>query len=521
MDSLLVFVLVWGVWLITPVLIDGMDAVSRLVVVKSRQRQFSRRRHLSDDELPTVSLIVPAYNEAEVIDRCLTSIKAQDYPHEKFEIIVVDDGSDDGTPEKVEHHANGGTAENGDAFRLRGRAIRVGPFRGTITLIRRERGGKSQALNAGIESSSGEIVINIDSDVVLHHHAIRNIAAAFVRDPELGALTGNIEIDWDVLEARDEEGRLVLDEEGHVVPRPLDTMERFLSKSQFLEFLSSFDLGRRSQALTGTMFTLAGACSAFRRDILPCGPCYSNTTVSEDTCLTFELHRNDVKIGFAEDAKVYLEPVVNWDELYAQRARWTRGQLEVCGMHEEIIGKHTHGAFSRRSLPKTLLLDHTLAFPRLIWAPLILFFPMLGYSWAVIGMALAGMYAFYVAIEALNTVTVFAISDEHTRSRIEQCGWTLLFLPLFRFIVFHFRFSGFLVTLMEEPQWTIKGPVDEMQDGLRLMRVRSIEFVTMMVGSLTTAVLRVGRFALSTLGPLLVTLVVLAGRFDAYWKRSA
>jgi len=521
MDSLLVFALVWGVWLITPVLIDGMDAVSRLVVVKARQRQFLRRRHVSDDELPTVSLIVPAYNEAAVIDRCLTSIKAQDYPHEKFEIIVVDDGSDDGTPDKVEHHANGGTAENGDTFRLRGQAIRVGPFRGTITLIRRERGGKSQALNAGIEASSGEIVINIDSDVVLHPEAIRNIAAAFVRDPELGALTGNIEIDWDVLETRDEAGRLVLDDDGHIVPRTLGTMERFLAKSQFLEFLSSFDLGRRSQAITGTMFTLAGACSAFRRDILPCGPCYSNTTVSEDTCLTFELHRNDVKIGFAEDAKVYLEPVVNWDELYAQRARWTRGQLEVCGLHEGIIGKRTHGAFSRRSLPKTLLLDHTLAFPRLIWAPLILFFPMLGYSWAIIGMALAGMYAFYVAIEAVNTVTVFAISDKHTRGRIEQCGWTLLFLPLFRFIVFHFRFSGFLVTLMEEPQWTIKGPVDEVQNGLRLMRVRSIEFVTMMVGALTTTVLRIGRFALSALGPALVTIIILAGRFEAYWKRSA
>ncbi|MBS3956413.1 MAG: glycosyltransferase [Clostridiales bacterium] len=521
MDSLLVFMLVWGVWLITPVLIDGVDAVSRLVVVKTRERGLARRREVPDDELPTVSLIVPAYNEAAVIDRCLTSIKAQAYPHEKFEVIVVDDGSDDGTPERVEHHANGGSTENGDAFRLRGRAIRVGPFRGTITLIRRQRGGKSEALNAGIDASSGEIVINIDSDVVLHPMAIRNIAAAFVRDPKLGALTGSIEIDWDVLESRDEHGRLVLDEEGHIVPRTLTAMERFLAKAQFLEFLSSFDLGRRAQALTGTMFTLAGACSAFRRDILPCGPCYSNTTVSEDTCLTFALHRNNVTIGFAEDAKIYLEPVVTWDELYAQRARWTRGQLEVCGLHEEIIGTHKHGAFSRRSLPKTLLLDHTLAFPRLIWAPLILFFPMFGYSWSVIGMALAGMYAFYVAIEAVNTTTVFAMSDEHTRGRIEQCGWTLLFLPLFRFIVFHFRFSGFLVTLMEEPQWTIQGPVGGMQDGLRLMRVRSIEFVTMVASSLTTAVLRMGRVTLSVLGPLLVTVIVLAGRLEALWKRSA
>ena len=169
--------------------------------------------------------------------------------------------------------------------------------------------------------------------------AIRNIAKAFVRDPDMGAATGNIEIDWEIIEARDENGRLVLDENGEITVAELGPIQRFLAKSQFLEYLSSFDLGRRSQAETETMYTLAGACSAFRRSVLESGAVYSTVTVSEDTNLTFDLHKAGVKVGFVHDAKVYLEPVIDWDSLYAQRVRWTRGQLEVCGINEDLIDR--------------------------------------------------------------------------------------------------------------------------------------------------------------------------------------
>ncbi|MDZ4179390.1 MAG: glycosyltransferase, partial [Coriobacteriia bacterium] len=90
MDSLTVFLLVWGVWLITPVLVDGYDALSRLATVKTHRRDAARREPVAEEDLPSVSIIVPAHNEAEVIDRCLTSVKAQDYPHDRLEIIVVD-----------------------------------------------------------------------------------------------------------------------------------------------------------------------------------------------------------------------------------------------------------------------------------------------------------------------------------------------------------------------------------------------------------------------------------------------
>jgi len=518
MSSLWTFLLIWGVWLITPVLFDGGDALFRLWVVRTQRSERDQRERLEDDELPTVSIIVPAHNEAEVIDRCLNSVKSQEYPHDKLEIIVVDDGSTDDTADRVDGHVNG-NHERANSFRLRGRPIKVGPFDGKLALIRNGHGGKATALNAGIRASSGDILINIDSDVVLAPDAIRNTAAYFIRNPEIGAATGNIEIDWETLEERDEDGQLVLDEDGHITPKKLSFMERFLARSQFLEYFSSFDLGRRAQAITSTMYTLAGAYSAFRREALGDEIRYSNTTVSEDTDLTFELHRRKIKVGFVDNAKIYLEPVIDWDSLYAQRVRWTRGQLEVCGLNDKMIGSQERGKLSRIALPKMLLFDHTMAFPRLIWAPLILSFPLIGYSWNVIILALIGMYIFYLAIEIINTLTVFAIADDHSRERIEHSGWTLLFMPAYRFVVFHFRFSGFLVTLTEEQEWTTSGPMKRTEQDLNLLRLRSIRLLATFGTSLSMTARRLDRGIASLLLSILMSVSVAAVSIVQFLKK--
>jgi biofilm PGA synthesis N-glycosyltransferase PgaC len=518
MSSIWTFLLIWGVWLITPVLVDGAEAVARLLAVKSRPVRHRPPRRMTDEELPTVSVIVPAHNEAAVIDRCLNSVKAQDYPHDKLEIIVVDDGSTDGTADKVEEHVNGNHVYDGNGngtFRLRGTPIKVGPFSGTLALIKNGHQGKAHALNAGIQASTGDIVINIDSDVVLAASAVRNIARAFTLRPEMGAATGNIEVDWELLEARDADGKLVLDEDGTIQTRKLGPVGSFLARSQLLEYLSSFDLGRRAQSLSDTIYTLAGACSAFRREVLEGGCCYENTSVSEDTCLTFRLHRKGVQVGFVDDAKVYLEPVVEWDGLYAQRVRWARGQLEVSGLNSDMIGSSDKGRLGRFALPKMLLFDHTLAFPRLIWAPLLLFFPLIGYPMRVIALAALGMYLFYLALEMVNTLAVFSIADEHTKNRIERSIWALVGLPLYRFVVFHFRFSGFLVTLTEEQQWTMRGPVQQATRDMRRLQLRSIEIASGLLGILAASWVRAIRVATTIVAPMLFAYIVIVRWFDS------
>jgi len=509
-SSLWTFLLIWGVWLITPILVDGTEAVMRLWTIRT-QRSETRRtdREVTDDELPSVTVIVPCHNEAEVIDRCIYSLKAQEFPHDKLEIIIVDDGSTDGTADRVEDHVDG-TPEPG-GFLLRGRQIRVGEFRGTLALIRNGHAGKAHALNAGIDLATSDVIVNVDSDVVLDPGAVRAIAEYFVLHPDIGAATGNIEIDWDIIEERDRDGALVLDEDGGLVSKSLSVMERFLAKAQFLEYLSAFDLGRRAQSIEGAIYTLAGACSAFRREIFDDGCAYLNDTVSEDTLLTFELHRRGVQIGFVDNARVHLEPVTDWDALYAQRVRWARGQLEVVGVNEDLVGSHESGRFSRYGIPKMMLFDHTLAFPRLIWVPLIMCFPLLGYSWRLLAVALLAIYAFYLLLEVVNAVTAYNISDRRTRKRIEESEWMLLGLPVFRFIVFHFRFSGFLAALTEKQQWTMQGPLKTARgDAEQFMRLRSIQILTGMFGMVSASTVRMVRATVALILPMLLAAVVFA-----------
>jgi biofilm PGA synthesis N-glycosyltransferase PgaC len=151
-----------------------------------------------------------------------------------------------------------------------------------------------------------------------------------------------------------------------------------------------------------------------------------------------------------------------------------------------------------------LVFDHTLAFPRLVWAPLILFFPLLGYSMGTIVKALVAMYLLYIVIETVNTLVCYHVAEEDTSSRVEHSGWALLGLPLYRFIVFHFRFSGFLVTLLEEQRWTMTGPVSQTRRDVHWVRVRSVDFLTGLFAATSATWVRLARFAQAVLAPLLL-----------------
>ena len=521
MSSLWTFVLLWGVWLLIPIIVDGVDACVRLVRVKMRGIG-EQKDPVPDGALPTVAIIVPAHNEAELIDRCLTSVRAQDYPHDRLEVIVVDDGSTDGTADIAEIHASevAGVSAVTDGpvspaaertLVIRGEAISVGPFGGRFLVIRNGHAGKSHALNTGIEASSAEVIVNIDSDVVLAPGSIRAIAEAFAHDPELGAATGNIEIDWELLEDRDRGGHIIVGEDGLPAPRQLRPMERFLAKSQFLEYLSSFRLGRHAQSVDDSMFTLAGACSAFRRSAIEATRGYSNRTVSEDTDMTWALHKAGVPIGFVPRARVLIEPVTSWDDLYGQRVRWARGQLEVSALNKDTLKGQKGKGRGGQTMPNLLLFDHTLAFPRLVWVPLILFFPLLGYSPKLIAIAVAAMYALYLVIEGISALTAFSVAEEDTRVRLEHCGLALLCLPFYRFVVFHFRFSGFLMTLTEDQQWTVSGGFDHALQRFDIARLRTVQ----MAGLLLRTATHLGSLVLTAVvqlaAPMLVGIAVVVG----------
>lgn len=453
--------LIWGVWLLVPLIIDGIGSIMRILSVFF-QRSKPDRDNYPDKKLPKVSLIIPAYNEEKIIGRTLSSLQLQDYPQDKMEILVIDDGSLDATSDVVLRYIN---KDGIKKMKINGTFYSIEEYGGTINLFTSGiNKGKANALNLGIKNSHGDIIFTIDSDTILDRSAIRNMVEYLMENPKVGAACGVIEINWHMLEERDEEGELVLNESGEVKEKKLSLMQSFVAKSQFLEYLNAFRLGRHYQKVIDSEYMLSGAFSAFRKEAIEKIALYSDITVAEDFDISLDLHQHGEKVGFCDNAKVWVEPVLDLGSLYAQRVRWRRGQLEVMGVHKNMIGSNKFGWLGRLGLPSMMIYDHTFSFPRLIWMFLLLLFPLFGYSQGLIALFFVFLYVFYVVFDILQTFAAYSISDEDTKDAIGDCFQYVLTLPFYRFIVFYFRVSGYLSVFKDPQSWKVQWPLDDVKN---------------------------------------------------------
>ena len=173
-------------------------------------------------EAPTMTVIIPAYNEGEMVARSIESVALARYPHERLEIFVVDDGSSDDTWHHIERTA--------------------GRFPGLVTALRFNRNrGKRAALEAGFRRGRGEIMVTIDSDSVIEPDTLLAMAGAF-RDPKVGAAAGKVS---------------VFNREDGLIPRMLK-----------VRFALSFDFLRAVQSTYGTVYCCPGALAGYRASIV-------------------------------------------------------------------------------------------------------------------------------------------------------------------------------------------------------------------------------------------------------------
>jgi poly-beta-1,6-N-acetyl-D-glucosamine synthase len=475
-DAIFTFLLIWGVWLLIPVVTDGLSSLWQMFWSLTGSR---RRPQLSDIPMPRVSVIVPAYNEQANIDRCIISLKAQTYPHELLEIIIVDDGSQDNTVDRVLRHISrwGGSQEY---LRTTSFTVQAGDFGGDLHLLRRKRGyvsenGKAAAVNAALDLISGEIVVAVDSDIVLEPDAIENAVWHFMTDETLVAATGHLIIDPYLVVALDSDGNPMIDAQGMPINQPMTLSQRILNACQFLEYAMTFHLGRYTESRTNTMFTLAGACSVFRRSIFQQSGKYRGRTVSEDADLTLTIHElSGKRIGYLPETRAHLAPVLSWSSLYSQRVRWQRGALEVIAVHEDAHRKEkSNNLFWKLALPLRLQVDHTLAMPRLVWTFMIFVLPLFGYSWNVIGLALVLFLVFYTAVNLLRVLVAYLFSSPPEKVFVRKY---LGYLPVFTFynmFLFWTRMSGILRAMSESATWNVGNPLlDSIESGAFLKPLR-------------------------------------------------
>lgn len=277
----------------------GALSVLRAVTTVIAAKRHARERYWSWGEPITepVSVIVPAYNESAGIEAAVRSLVASDHP---VEVIVVDDGSSDGTADLVE------------ALRLPG-----------VHVIRQQNAGKPAALNTGLQAASYELVVMVDGDTVFEEDAVRMLVQPFA-DPSVGAVSGNAKV---------------------------GNRKGLLGRWQHIEYVVGFNLDRRLFDLAECMPTVPGAVGGFRRSALQRIGGLSDVTLAEDTDLTMALCRDGWRVVYEERARAWTEAPASLGALWRQRYRWCYGTLQAMWKHRGAwIQRGQSGKLGRRGL---------------------------------------------------------------------------------------------------------------------------------------------------------------------------
>ncbi|WP_189268257.1 bifunctional polysaccharide deacetylase/glycosyltransferase family 2 protein [Streptomyces fuscichromogenes] len=259
-----------------------------------RGRRFCWGRPVTEP----VSVLVPAYNEAKCIENTVRSLTASEHP---VEVVVIDDGSTDGTARIVEN------------LDLPG-----------VRVVRQENAGKPAALNRGLANARHDIVVMMDGDTVFEPATVRELVQPF-GDPAVGAVAGNAKV---------------------------GNRDSLIGAWQHIEYVMGFNLDRRMYDVLRCMPTIPGAVGAFRRTALERVGGMSDDTLAEDTDITMALHRDGWRVVYAERARAWTEAPESVSQLWSQRYRWSYGTMQAIWKHRgAMLDRGPSGRFGRVGLP--------------------------------------------------------------------------------------------------------------------------------------------------------------------------
>lgn len=303
----------------------------------------------SDPNAPSFSIIAPAYNEGMTIVENVRSLLSIYY--HKLEIIIVNDGSKDDSIarlveayqlEKVNYLIPGGipTKDIKQVYKSKNPAFRK------LIVVDKVNGGKADALNVGINVSKCDYLVCIDVDCIIEQDAVLKLAKPFMeqKDKRLIACGGVIRL---ANNCKVSHGKVVEVQ----LPRTL------LGRSQALEYIRAFVLGRMAWSRASGLILISGAFGAFDKEIvLACGG-YDSATVGEDMELVVRMRRYMTENGLDHQVITIPDPLC-WTEvpedkeiLRKQRNRWMRGTMETLWKHRKLLFNPKYGKLGMVSLP--------------------------------------------------------------------------------------------------------------------------------------------------------------------------
>jgi cellulose synthase/poly-beta-1,6-N-acetylglucosamine synthase-like glycosyltransferase len=280
-----------------------------LVTLLSKPARDARKRGpvgIADvAALPLVAVIVPCWNEAATVAATCDSLLALDYPKEKLEVILVDDGSTDTTPQVMAGFAN----------------------HPQVRIIRKENGGKHTALNAGIAITNAEFIGCLDADSFVEPDALREIIPCFA-DEQVGAVTAAMS-----------------------VHRPGNLLQHM----QNADYIFGITLRHSISSING-LYVTPGPFSFYRHTVIKKLGGFRYGHQTEDMEMALRIQQAGYGIENAMHARVYTKAPNTLPKLLKQRTRWTSGFLRnVLGEYRGLIGNQQYGALGVLMLPTALI----------------------------------------------------------------------------------------------------------------------------------------------------------------------
>ncbi|KAJ4044431.1 hypothetical protein NW756_004765 [Fusarium oxysporum] len=279
-----------------------------------------------DDKLPFISIVIPVYNESEFVKNSIKSIELSDYPKDRIELIVIDDGSTDDTWEHV-NKAAGSVSICGITLRLLQHAVNM---------------GKRKAIQSGFATALGSIIISLDSDSVVEKGALRNIVSPLMRDPSIGAVAGHLAV-------------LNISSHGTF------SFRSFLPRLLDIVFDHIGNLPRSALSAEGFVTILPGAFSAFRADAVQshidrlCASTFLGSPLKhgEDMELAYRILCDGWRTVYQSNAVVHTMAPETLEKALLMFSRWEQDiETLACNAAEtrSVFGIRGQGKTGRRTI---------------------------------------------------------------------------------------------------------------------------------------------------------------------------
>ncbi len=342
---------------------------------------------VTDEELPTCTVIVPAYNEGKQVWDTLMSLAESDFPEDKLQLLAVDDGSKDDTWYWMQ-----------DAKRILGDRLSI--YQQPVNK------GKRHALYRGFKIGTGDIFVTVDSDSIVKTDTLRNLVSPFVTNENCGAVAGNIR---------------VLNNKKALLPKMLD-----------VSFVLSFEFARSAESSLNSVLCTPGALAAYRSTaVYGCLQDWINQTfmgepsdIGEDRAMTNMILKQGYHVLFQRNAYAYTNVPEKYKGLYKMFIRWGRSNVR-----ENIeMSKYVFTNFREGSKAGSRLLFISQSLKIIMSYPFVLFM--------IFFIVTHPILFFSSTLLSILVVSSFSVLFYAKRYKVSQSFWAYSYSILYTFALF-------------------------------------------------------------------------------------